>query len=1051
MPKRLFDTVGVLNKTIIWKENTYQQLQTELKQTMQDCDRTVANLKDVNNSAERAKLVSLHDKEASLHKKLQSISEEIHRIDTNLKQIKNAISDLASDKGKLDREINGRPILISIVKYIFGDAERDESERMQREIQQNELGKDDLMKTRAKLSSRKDDLENCQNDLKIELVSIQKKIKQLNYLKVIGARKRNDALNNLKLKKEQIRERENRVQDRFEKEWVSALKNLDDLCKRIRQRQPHLNDLTIENINTGTSFPDALAFGRMSITYQNWKGYIPRLIPFPLKKALWLPDQTMGYRLIHQLILRLMHCMPVGNLEIIAADPLRLGTSLDPFLSLLKVKRLFPEQRVVTRSDELENALAQLTDYIEDLLQHKFKGEIKSWSAYNEANSSNPLPYKLLLIFDVPEQLTDRSLWYLGRILEQGPVCGVFPVLTINKDRLEDSKFTGLRTVLDKCSKRMDFIIPAEILTKNFSEISVVEEQEFWPAHSELLNFLLLISNQYEKSSKFSKSLTDLWCGSEYWGPDAIQGIQVPIGWNSDGEIVSFSIGGVNTEHHVLLAGRSGSGKSNLLHVLIHSLCHKYSASELNIYLLDYKQGTEFSVYASPPLPQVKLVATESDPEYGVTVLAHLINELEKRAQEFKSRAVRDFYEYRKSSLDELPRILLIIDEFQILFSEGRQVAEPAEKMLNQLLRQGRAYGIHVLLATQTLKGIQSLSMGQLISQIGCRIALACSEEDSAMILGNSNWEASKLSSPPEGIINNSNGAKSANQRFLIPFADRELCRDHIDKINQLANQFGYCNSTKVFNGSRLPEMPEADWFKSRSSETIELYLGESLTFEEIPLALPLINRPSSNLLISGYNDVIHDGLLSSILQSLDAQNGIDEIIYFNGRSIVPLGAFKYLNTFGQRPISKHESLATLNLVEIFDELQQFRRVVIIDGLDSIKAFHSGATSFRPMKKDDLPSPQESLKKILEDGPLQGTFVIAFADNWKRCNSSCKDLLGFFEMRVGFCMNEDDAGSFVSGTIGKLKGLEKDNRAVFADRLKNQVIWFRPYINKENI
>src|SRR5690606_29253003 len=123
----------------------------------------------------------------------------------------------------------------------------------------------------------------------------------------------------------------------------------------------------------------------------------------------------------------------------------------------------------------------------------------------------------------------------------------------------------------------------------------------------------------------------------------------------------------------------------------------------------------------------------------------------------------------------------------------------------------------------------------------------------------------------------------------------------------------------------------------------------------------------------------------------------------------------------------------------------------IIDGLDSIKAFHSGATSFRPMKKDDLPSPQESLKKILEDGPLQGTFVIAFADNWKRCNSSCKDLLGFFEMRVGFCMNEDDAGSFVSGTIGKLKGLEKDNRAVFADRLKNQVIWFRPYINKENI
>jgi hypothetical protein len=841
------------------------------------------------------------------------------------------------------------------------------------------------------------------------------------------------------------------INQEFEKQWVSALKMLDELCRKVRQRQPHLNKLTSENINTGTHFPDALAFGRMHLTYQSWKGHVPRLIPFPFKKSLWLPDKNTGHRLIHQLLLRLMHCMPVGNVEVTAADSLRLGTSLDPFLSLLKVKRLFPDQRLLTRSDELENALAWLTDYIEDLLQNKFKGEIKSWSAYNSANSNNPLTYKLLLIFGVPEQLTDKSLWYLGRLLEHGPSCGVLPVLTIDEERLEDRKFTGLRTVVDEHCKRMDSIVPAKVLTKHVSEISVVEELEFWPSRPELADFLASISDKYEQSSKFSKGLTDLWGNSDYWGHDSIQGIHAPIGWTMDGEIIPFSIGGVNTEHHILLAGRSGSGKSNLLHVLIHSLCHAYSPSELNIYLLDYKQGTEFSVYASPPLPQAKLVATESDPEYGVTVLAHLTEELEKRAREFKSRSVRDFYEYRVSSEAELPRILLIIDEFQILFSEGRQVAEPAEKMLNQLLRQGRAYGIHVLLATQTLKGIQPLSMGQLISQIGCRIALACSEEDSAMILGNSNWEASKLSSPPEGIINNSNGAKSANQRFLIPFADRGLCKDHITKINQVADQRGYCGSTKVFNGSRLPEMPASAWFNSRNNETVQLHLGERLSFEAEPLSVTLINRPSSNLLISGYNDTIHDGLLSSLLQSLDSKDRVDKIIYFNGRSIVPVGASKYLDGARKTPLSKHESVAALNLSGIPDELQKSRRVLIIDGLDSTKAFHSGPASFRPVKKDEPPSLQESLKKILEDGPLRGTFVIAFVDNWRRCNTSCKDLLGFFEIRVGFCMNEDDAGSFVSGAIGKFKGLETDNRAVFTDRLKNQISWFRPYINRESL
>ena len=122
-----------------------------------------------------------------------------------------------------------------------------------------------------------------------------------------------------------------------------------------------------------------------------------------------------------------------------------------------------------------------------------------------------------------------------------------------------------------------------------------------------------------------------------------------------------------------------------------------------------------------------------------------------------------------------------------------------------------------------------------------------------------------------------------------------------------------------------------------------------------------------------------------------------------------------------------------------------------MENLDSEKSFHSGPTGFRPVKKEELPSSSELIKNFLEEGPLNGTFIIAFVDNWRRCNSLCKDLLNFFELRIGFGMNEDDAGSLVSGAIGKFKGLEKDNRAVFTDRLQNQVTWFRPYICGEKL
>ena len=838
----------------------------------------------------------------------------------------------------------------------------------------------------------------------------------------------------------------NAVNQDFDKNWLTALRTLDHLCQKIRLRQPHLNELTAANINTGHHFPHALAFGRIRLAYEDWSGYVPRLIPFPLKKSLWLPDETTEYLMLHQLMLRLIHCIPVGHIEITAIDPLNLGTSLSPFLNLLNVKSLFPSQRVLTRSDDIEHGLAGLTDYVENLLQYHFKDKIKNWQTYNKLNTDNPLPYKMLLIFGIPAQLTDRSRWYLSRLLEHGPSCGVLPVLTINADQLDERKFIPLRTAVHEHCKRMDAIVPTQILKQDVSEITIVEKHEFWPQKSHLTAFLNLISEQYEHISKFKKVLNDLWENTDYLNTNATNVVQSPIGWTEDGNVVLFSIGGINTQHHVLLAGRSGSGKSNLLHVLIHSLCHIYSPSELNIFLLDYKQGTEFSVYASPPLPQAKLVATESDPEYGLTVLAHLTQELEQRARIFKTASVRDYYEYRESSQIALPRILLIVDEFQILFSEGRQVSEKAEKMLTQLLRQGRAYGINILLATQTLKGIQSLSMSQMISQIGCRIALSCSEEDSATILGNNNWEAAKLNSPPEGIINNSNGAKSANQKFLIPFADKDLCKKHIEQITREANRLGYSNTTKVFDGSKLPKMPPAAWFSSKNTDAVELHLGEQLSFEAEPLSITLAKRHCSNLLISGYNDTIHDGLLSSVLQSLYTRNDFDEIVYFNGRKVEPLGASKYLNSTCYS-VTQHDNILNLKLSEIVSQLSESKRILIIDGLESTKEFHSGS-SFRSHKKNVPPSPEENLKTILELGPSQGTFVIAFIDNWKRCNSSCKSLMGFFEMRIGFCMNEDDAGSFISGSIGRFKGLKQNNRAVFSNRLKNQIHWFRPYTSE---
>ena len=427
--------------------------------------------------------------------------------------------------------------------------------------------------------------------------------------------------------------------------------------------------------------------------------------------------------------------------------------------------------------------------------------------------------------------------------------------------------------------------------------------------------------------------------------------------------------------------------------------------------------------------------------------MQHLAKELEERARIFKAVGVRDFAEYRNASCKQLPRVLLVIDEFQVLFSERRQVADAAEQLLSQLLKQGRSFGIHILLATQTLKGISALSIGSLITQLGCRIALACGQEDSAMILGGNNWAAAELHSPPEGIINNANGAKSGNVKFLIPLAESTFSREHIKKLSERAGQRGAVAKTRIFTGGNLPEMPSLDEFQAIFKQTDALLLGERLTFDADALTVPLTRRSSFNVLFSGYNDQIHDGLLASTLSSIVIAGGFEEVVYFNGRGDTPGGEFAAAAQWLGSRFNAFDDIAALPLQGILDGIGARRVALIIDGLDSEKTLHPSSV-FKTPKPNEQPSPADLLKRIAEEGSRKGTFVFAFIDNWRRCAGPCKDMFSLFELRVAFCMNEDDAGALVSAGIGKFKGIEKPNRAVFVNRMTNENVWFRPYIQR---
>lgn len=317
------------------------------------------------------------------------------------------------------------------------------------------------------------------------------------------------------------------------------------------------------------------------------------------------------------------------------------------------------------------------------------------------------------------------------------------------------------------------------------------------------------------------------------------------------------------------------------------------------------------------------------------------------------------------------------------------------------------------------------------------------------MILGANNWAAADIHSPPEGIINNANGARSGNVKFLIPLAENTFSRDHIQRLSQRAARRGAAAKTRIFSGGHLPALPRGVQFQAGAGSADALLLGERLTFKADALRVALTRRAAFNVLFSGYNDPIHDGLLAATLSSIAMAGNFDAIVYFNGRGIAPGAALTVAaRELGSR-FKAFDDVAALPLQDILDGLDTRRVALVIDGLDAEKALHP-PTAFRPPKPNEPPSSAELFKRIVDEGSRKGTFVLAFIDQWRRCAGPCKDLLNHFELRVAYCMNEDDAGALVSGGIGKFKGIEKPNRAVFVNRMTNENVWFRPYIEQEH-
>lgn len=424
-------------------------------------------------------------------------------------------------------------------------------------------------------------------------------------------------------------------------------------------------------------------------------------------------------------------------------DPIGLGRQFDLIVPLIKTLSEVYSDVVVYQGQKISELIEACDEEIFRRTLDCLSGHYSSLNDYNEqckAENRPQVPQTIMVINDFDQVLSQFDL-PLRRILEVGPRCGVFVILA-TRNLPFVSKHKQLSELLehvsilqfDQSDLTLGIVRPTQMHDSAVSAFNSLPTASL----DQVRNLTETLSLEFTNKKV---DLRDLWSA---WRKDATAtdcGLSVPFGF-SGGKVLELDLGKHRTESvHTFVVGSTGSGKSVLLHALVLSSLELYSPEQLELYIFDFKpNGTEFSKYAEKKPPHIKMIVLGCEPPIAVEVLHSLKNELERRADLFRGKSVKSLDEYNRIVPKDcqLSRIIIMMDEFQSLMEHPG-----ANELLSEFARKARAYGMHLVLATQTLQGTNlSLDIQQ---QFLTRIILKTTPETAAKLVNGRLWFLSEL------------------------------------------------------------------------------------------------------------------------------------------------------------------------------------------------------------------------------------------------------------------------------------------------------------------
>lgn len=767
--------------------------------------------------------------------------------------------------------------------------------------------------------------------------------------------------------------------------------------------------------------------------------------------------------LLETLMVRFLTAMPPGKVRLTICDPVGLGENFASFMHLADHDEALIHGRIWSESRDIDEQLTRLTAHMETILQKYLRNEYNSIHEYNAQAGEVAEPFQVLTIANFPHGFSDSAARRLVSLVTGGPRCGIYVLLSHDRKQRLPNDF-ALDDLIAP-SVHLDWDAQRQQFVWRYPAMEHLPLQLTEPVQRDPLVKLVKQAGKAAKESIRVEVPFDVVVPStaELWTQKCDRELAIPIGRAGANRLQYVRLG-KGTAQHLLIAGKTGSGKSTFLHALVTSGAMHYSPDELRFYLVDFKKGVEFKSYATHKLPHAEVVAIESEREFGLSVLERLDHELSRRGEMFRSAGVQSLGDYRAEHPSEpMPRLLLVIDEFQELFVEDDKLAQEAGLLLDRLVRQGRAFGMHVLLGSQTLSGAYSLARSTL-GQMAVRVALECSEADAHLILSDERNQAARfLSRPGEAIYNDQNGLVNANQPFQVVWLpDRERAA-RLAEIDKLRDQRGLPPGEPIVFEGNAPADPRTNTalvsqLASESSLTVEAgkaWLGAAVAIKP-PTSITFAPHGGSNLLVVGQQPAAAMGVLATAAVSLVASQPEASLVILDGSrpDDERHGTWPQVAEAVGRAA---ELVEQRNVPEVLGRLaeQLARRDSEGDASASpVYLVVHNASRFRDLRKSeddfsfsmdrDKPiAPDKQLAEILKNGPQWNMHTLVWCDGYNAVTRLFDRLaLREFEMRVVFQMSAADSSNLLdTPAASKLS----PHRALLYNDETGEAEKFRPY------